>query len=81
VKLTAFSFMACVVSDDGVVRFCNELFLETIFGKRARFTTDGSCVEVILKSLNSEIVVMFICVTEIFEEFVDVSDTNLVVAV
>ena len=80
-KLTELTFIIYVVSDDGVVTFCNALFVEIIFGRRARFTTDGSCVEVILESLNSNGVVMFICVTEIFEEFVDVSDTNLVVAV
>ena len=80
-KLTALSFMACVVSDDGVVTFCNTLFVETTFGRRARFTTDGSCIDVILNSLSSGGVVILICATEIFEEFVVVSETNLVVAV
>ena len=68
--------MASVVSDDEVVPFSLEYFVETIIGGRARFDIDGCRVDVILNSLNSDEVVILVYATEIFEGFDDVSMIN-----
>lgn len=68
--------MASVVSDDEVVPFSLEYFVEAIIGGRARFDMDGCRVDVKLNSLNSDEVVILVYATEIFEGFDDVSMTN-----